>query len=317
MGDSIARALNVVRNFAGAKTTYHSPGPPAVEIPEIPGFAFYVLGPPRDATKLQNMDKHAADELYGLTCAINANAAGDSDWVLDDAAPFDHRFCYPPAHADQFFPDYGLSDLSYRRIDDQWFRSVAELAAKLDNFRNNTSLVLAIERIADGKVLLFPADAQEGNWLSWHDSNMRWNARGSDKAVTAAELLERTVFYKVGHHSSHNATAKGKGLEIMRKNKNLTAFIPVDRAIALNRSPRGSWRMPAFELYGALLQACEGRVARADIGWAVEVKGVKRSDVEGAFLGLASSTDWKRWISSQNAATNVSVHDKFVDYIMR
>ena len=43
---------------------------------------------------------------------------------------------------------------------------------------NNTSLVLAIERIADGKVLLFPADAQEGNWLSWHDVAIEWNVIG-------------------------------------------------------------------------------------------------------------------------------------------
>ena len=50
----------------------------------------------------------------------------------------------------------------------------SDLALQLDSVTNNTSLVLAIERIADGKVLLFPADAQEGNWLSWHDEKMKW-----------------------------------------------------------------------------------------------------------------------------------------------
>lgn len=316
MGDSIARALDVVRNFPGAKTTYHSPGPPVIELHEIPGFVFYVLGPPRDTVKLQNMDKNAVDELYGLTSAVNSHAAAGFDWTLDNEAPFDQRFCFPTPQADQFFPDYGVSDQSYRRIDDQWFRSVAELAAKLDDFRNNTSLALAIERIADGKVMLFPADAQEGNWLSWHDTPMKWKARSGDKTITAADLLERTVFYKVGHHSSHNATAKGKGLEIMRKNKNLTAFIPVDRAIALKRSPPGSWRMPAYELYSALLQACDGRVARADLGWAVEAKGIKKTDVEGAFLELASSEDWKRWSESQAASTNVSIDELFIEYLL-
>ena len=75
--------------------------------------------------------------------------------------------------------------------------------------------MLAIERVADGKVLLFPADAQEGNWLSWHDDEDEVEVTGGAGAgtVTAADLLARTVFYKVGHHSSHNATAKGKGLE--------------------------------------------------------------------------------------------------------
>jgi hypothetical protein len=313
MGDSIARALDVVRNFRGAKTTYHSPGPPAIELSEIPGFRFYVLGPPRDADKLQNMDKNASDELYGLTSAVDMHAAAGFDWTLDDQAPFDQRFCYPTAQADQFFPDYRLSDQSYRRIDDQWFRSVAELAAKLDDFRNNTSLAIAIERIADKKVMLFPADAQEGNWLSWHDDKMKWKSADGE-TITAADLLTRAVFYKVGHHSSHNATVKGKGLEIMRKNKDLTAFIPVDRAIALKRSPAGSWKMPAFELYRALLEASDGRVARSDIGWAAVAHGVQKADVEGAFIDLATEDDWKRWSRSQEAATNVSIDKMFIEY---
>src|SRR5262249_2518171 len=160
-------------------------------------------------------------------------------------------------------------DVRYRRIDDQWLRAVTELAAKLDDFRNNTSLALAIERVGDGRVLLFPADAQEGNWLSWHDPGMQWNVKDTDgktTSVVASELLQRTVFYKVGHHASHNATAKAKGLEIMRKNsKELTAFIPVDRAVALKRSPPGSWRMPAVALFRELLEACQGRVVRADL----------------------------------------------------
>jgi Metallo-beta-lactamase superfamily len=316
MGDSITRALDVLRNFPGAKTTYHSPGPPAVELPEIPGFVFYVLGPPRDAAKLQNMDNNASDELYGLMSAVNAQAAAGFDLQLDDEAPFDERFCYPTHQADQFFPEYGQADQSYRRIDDQWFRAVAELAAKLDDFRNNTSLALAIERIADRKVLLFPADAQEGNWLSWHDQPMTWKSSSSGTIVTAADLLERTVFYKVGHHSSHNATAKGKGLEIMRKNKQLTAFIPVDRAIALKRSPPGSWRMPAFELYRALLEACDGRVARADLGWAAEAKGINKADVEGAFIGLGSSDDWNRWTASQKLSVNVEIGNIFIQYLL-
>ncbi len=316
MGDTIARALDIVRKFPKATLTYYSPGPPAVELPEIAGFRFYVLGPPRDPAKLQNMENNAADELYGLAAAIDAHAAAGFDWALDDEAPFDQRFCYPAAQADQFYSDYGLSDQAYRRIDDQWLRSVAELAAKLDNFRNNTSLALAIERIADGKVLLFPADAQEGNWLSWHDPAMQWKTGSGGATVTADDLLKRTVFYKVGHHSSHNATAKGKGLEIMRKNKDLTAFIPVDRAIALKRSPPGSWRMPAVELYHALLQACDGRVARSDRGWAAEAKDVKKTDVEGVFVGLASSEDWDRWIASQKSAENVTIKDLFIEYLL-
>ena len=67
-------------------------------------------------------------------------------------------------------------------------------------FTNNSSLVLAIELVASGKVLLFAADAQTGNWSSW--AGVNWD----DHTVHTDDLLARTVFYKVGHHASHNAT---------------------------------------------------------------------------------------------------------------
>jgi hypothetical protein len=61
--------------------------------------------------------------------------------------------------------------------------------------------VLAFELGKGGKVLLFAADAQRGNWISWKDG---------DQTITATDLLDRTVVYKVGHHGSHNATLNGK-----------------------------------------------------------------------------------------------------------
>ena len=129
-------------------------------------------------------------------------------------------------------------------------------------------------------MLLFPGDAQEGNWVSWHDPKIKWEVTrgdGEPATVTAKDLLARTVFYKVGHHSSHNATAKAKGLEMMTSQSELTAFIPVDRQVALGRSPKGSWKMPARQLYRRLLEQCEGRVVRSDLGWAAAKQG-DRSD---------------------------------------
>src|SRR5437867_12940176 len=92
----------------------------------------------------------------------------------------------------------------------------AEFALNLDSDTNNTSLALAFE-LNDGRVLLFPGDAQVGNWESWHvdaDGKPRsWQVNGRD--VIARKLLERTVLYKVGHHGSHNATLREQGLERM------------------------------------------------------------------------------------------------------
>src|SRR5436190_5025038 len=58
---------------------------------------------------------------------------------------------------------------------------------------NNTSLVLAFELLPSRRVLLFPGDAQVGNWLSWQD--VRWSVTdaGGAREVTAADLLSRTI----------------------------------------------------------------------------------------------------------------------------
>jgi hypothetical protein len=48
-----------------------------------------------------------------------------------------------------------------------------------------------------------------------------------NRAKSAKELLESTVFYKVGHHLSQNGTAKGKGIELMTSPE-LTAMATLD-----------------------------------------------------------------------------------------
>ena len=76
-------------------------------------------------------------------------------------------------------------------------------------------------------MLLFAADAQVGNWLSWQDLKVD----GRRQSVTGPDLLDRAMFYKVGHHGSHNATLKEKGLEKMKKLR--VAMIPVDQQVAI------------------------------------------------------------------------------------
>jgi hypothetical protein len=192
------------------------------------------------------------------------------------------------------------------------------LAIQLDKFTNNTSLVIAIERVSDGKVLLFPGDAQEGNWLSWHDPSIKWQVKeadGKDATVTAKDLLARTVFYKVGHHSSHNATTKAKGLEMMTQQSELTAFIPVDRQIALGRSPAGTWKMPARQLYRGLLEKCQGRVVRSDIGWAANVKAGPRG-TESELVGLGTDAEWSAWTKAQQAANQVQIQPMYIEFTL-
>src|SRR4051794_17979601 len=56
----------------------------------------------------------------------------------------------------------------FRSIDDLPLEAFSSLALRMDNYTNNTSLVLAFQ-LPSGEVLLFPGDAQGGNWKSWAD----------------------------------------------------------------------------------------------------------------------------------------------------
>lgn len=155
---------------------------------------------------------------------------------------------------DRIVLEYGTPTGEWRNIDQDWLRTAEAMALKLDSVRNNTSLVLAIELVAANKVLLFPGDAQAGNWRSW--AEVEYEVEG--KKVKATELLEKAVFYKVGHHGSHNATLKN-GLDLM-KNNELAAMIPVDQDVA----DKVGWEMPFAPLLEALLEKTRGKVAIAD-----------------------------------------------------
>ena len=145
-------------------------------------------------------------------------------------------------------------DEPWRRLEGDNLADIEELALALDSNTNNTSLALAIE-LPDGDVLLFAADAQVGNWLSWQ--GLEWEIGG--KKVTGPDLLKRTIFYKVGHHGSHNATLREKGLEQMEKLR--VAMIPVDQAMAKKKH----WdHMPLDELVAALNEKAKGLVLRVD-----------------------------------------------------
>lgn len=57
---------------------------------------------------------------------------------------------------------------AWRRVDFDWLAGAPSLALRAGDFTNNVSLVLAFDVPGSEKMLLFPGDAQVGNWLSWH-----------------------------------------------------------------------------------------------------------------------------------------------------
>ena len=178
----------------------------------------------------------------------------------DLTRPFDQCHGKLPAKLkaeDRHFFDahYDGRGQSWRRIDGDWLNVGAELALKLDSDTNNTSLAMAIE-LPGGRVMLFPADAQVGNWLSWQDYT--WQVGG--KPVTIRDLLGRTVLYKVGHHGSHNATLREGGLEWM--SPDFVAMLPVNEEVAHDIKKWMS--MPLPTLVARLTERTKGRLMRID-----------------------------------------------------
>jgi hypothetical protein len=163
------------------------------------------------------------------------------------------------ALADPYFAqmyDNGLDEhpAAWRRIDDIGMFAATELALQLDADTNNTSLVLAI-RLPGGKVLLFPGDAQVGNWESWQKVVL------PDQRITVNDLLAATAVYKVGHHGSDNATLSELGLERMTAPE-LLALLPVDEDVAHNN--KGWLRMPFIPLMNRLHVKTRGQILRVD-----------------------------------------------------
>ncbi len=153
--------------------------------------------------------------------------------------------------------------------------SAGEFALQLDGATNNTSLAFALEigPPGEGRVLLFPGDAQVGNWESWfgkveiqgksHGKDMTWSVAG--KTITAEDLLRRTVLYKVGHHGSHNATLRERGLQLMGRpdgTGDLVAMLPVNEFVAQVKAGYG--QMPLPSLVKDLLIRTGGRLLRND-----------------------------------------------------
>jgi hypothetical protein len=263
--ESLGKTGEAMKWLREQSASFLTPGKAPPRIAELPHVEFFVLGPPRDTALLhKDLPGKSAHETYELNGHLHASLAALD--VPDESGaqaeqPFDDVYGMSLAAAlnDPYFVqmyDNGLDDhpAKWRRIDDIGMYAATELALQLDSDTNNTSLVLAI-RLADDRVLLFPGDAQVGNWESWH------TVKFEGGQPTIEELLANTVVYKVGHHGSHNATLSKLGLELMTS-PDLCALLPVDEDVAHNKK---HWtKMPFAPLMGALKKHTSGRILRAD-----------------------------------------------------
>jgi beta-lactamase superfamily II metal-dependent hydrolase len=285
------KALMLFRKLAKNQCKYLIPHEKAIAINEVDGLRVFPLGPPRDEVLLHSLNPQGDEGFRAYTAGSTASyfaaavAAIGSHGERD--APFALRYCVKWNNAFGAWQSNGFwrkhygtgksgkkgrpdaeaeENASWRRIDKDWLYSAEQLALDMNNDTNNGSLVLAFELQPGGKVLLFAADAQRGNWISW----TRGEWKDGDRTVTIRDLLARTVLYKVGHHGSHNATLKGKttdkyaNLDWMAQGEHAREFAAMITAIRPWAETQKGWDHPLKAIKDALLEKAAGRVFQTD-----------------------------------------------------
>jgi hypothetical protein len=264
-GQTGGPAIKKLLEIAGKKTRFLTPGDSFLMPGISEGVKVYVLGPPFDNKQLTKMNPGKDEAVVGLNAMAELANMDLSGSLMLDALnsldtttsfeesdfPFNHRFIDTDP-ANRLKTAYEATVNNWRKIEYDWLSEVGRLSLYMDKLTNNTSLVLAFELVESKRVLLFVGDAQIGNWQSW------FNVKFKKTTVTGEDLLKRTVLYKAGHHSSHNATLK-QGLELMNE-KELIIMIPVNEKV----STKFGFAMLKPEMLHGYHRKSKGRVLRAD-----------------------------------------------------
>ena len=293
------QAMKLFKDKAKKGVKFIRPHQRILRIPKADGVRVFALGPPHDTDLLATLDP-TGDEEFGLArvtrsaighfaaavLAAEGKAPPDVPFASRYAAPWDPALegdepdspffsayygkegdppASPPSSANvESVPE--VTNPEWRRIDKDWLYASDQLALDMNDQTNNSSLVLAFEIGEEGKVLLFAADAQRGNWLSWSKKEFA----DGNKTVTAKSLLSRTVLYKVGHHGSHNGTLNGRAadgytnLSWMAEGDHAREFCAMITAVRAWAETQKGWDHPLKAIKDALLKKSGGRVFQTD-----------------------------------------------------
>ena len=291
-GSDNKKSMRLLRGLSSKDPRCIYPHREIIELAGAKSVRVFPLGPPYDEDLLEDLDPHDGEGFpkHGLTgnsiapsfaAAVNRNGKAGSA-----GNPFSARHSIPldrvrrtPGVARWFKAHYGAgagkvplhhdevpSAAKFRRIDNDWLLAAEHLALAMGNDTNNASLVLAFELGKGGKVLLFAADAQRGNWASWAAKPFK----DGDAKVDVRELLSRTVLYKTGHHGSHNATLTGSetskvpNLAWLGRGKYAGEFTAMITAVRKWADGKAGWDHPLKAIKTALMERCGGRVFQTD-----------------------------------------------------
>ncbi|HKI03001.1 MAG TPA: hypothetical protein VKK31_13580 [Thermoanaerobaculia bacterium] len=310
------KSMKLFKDRAKRGVKYIRPHEEILTLPGTEDIRVFALGPPRNLDQLKDLMPQENEQFHGMALATasagNYFSAAAKEPAGHGQSPFASRYALgqddvftdpDPLIRDFFLENYGQDGMpprfapgagdddipcnaDWRRINKEWLYSAGQLALDMSNSTNNSSLVLAFEIGAGGKVLLFAADAQRGNWVSWAKKD--W--KDGEKKVTARDLLARTVLYKVGHHGSHNATLNGladsehPSLGWMAQGDHGREFTAMITAVRAWADTQKGWDHPLKAIKNALLKKASGRVFQTDTDLE------KLSMPEGA-----SKADWDRF----------------------
>jgi len=185
-------AMQALHSGFGKATPRYLKAGDTVDAPAgLTGFSARILGPPQDQSFISKMNPPGSDHYLRMA-------------VADASGEMVHPFPGWNLAESQLLPDWPRLDAKLTgMISAAAEFDAAAVAFSLDKLLNNTSIV-ALFNFA-GKTMLFPGDAQYGDWAYWYKK-------------TGADLLSNICFYKVAHHGSMNATPKG-ALEEMPQGK--------------------------------------------------------------------------------------------------
>jgi hypothetical protein len=263
------------RDGKKTKIKYPEPGQ-SIAVEVLNQFKFHILGPPFERDFIFKDGREGTDvfkkklNFYESALAVKSFLSDDSADSREQDIPFDESYIASETNrsviskisrqssvvdSDSLSVRASYHNLKndWRKIETEWLSGAGTLALRLNSHINNTSLAMAIEHAPSGKVFLLPGDAEYGSWESWHEIDV-WKKKGKGGVHFVEELLNRTVFYKVGHHLSYNGTALKLGINMM-PTSGLVAMATLDRKRIASR-----WKstMPNKFLLEELNKRCQG-----------------------------------------------------------
>jgi beta-lactamase superfamily II metal-dependent hydrolase len=216
------------------------------EVDALPGVTVHAMGPSRDPIVIRDMDPPVGGGYLRMAESGSSTDAEPTplfnvEWAIDPTVflstdDFEH-LRLKESELDDFDQ---LNTIDYFQV-----------AVALEKAVNGTSLMLMF--VVDKAFLLFPGDAQWGTWQTAL-ADQRWR-----------ELLAQTVFYKVGHHGSHNATPRAFVEELLWSRRAEPDTPLDDFSAAVSTRAIDIWKyIPKKELLKAL-HSTTPRLARSDV----------------------------------------------------